>query len=125
MVSNASVDLPEPLTPVMTISWPVGRVRSRLRRLFWRAPRTTMPCEDDLSVLLAAVMKDPARLRLKRLGSKGGYCSHDCNNIQYGKAGAIPAYLPLHGIFTVTHCELKHLMPEFSHISGFISHNSF
>ena len=41
MVSNASDDFPEPLTPVTTISRPDGSVTSMFFRLCVRAPRTT------------------------------------------------------------------------------------
>ncbi len=41
-MSNANDDLPEPLTPVTTMSSPSGRSRSRARRLFCRAPRMRM-----------------------------------------------------------------------------------
>src|SRR4030095_8882563 len=40
MVSNASEDFPEPLTPVMIASLPAGRVTSTFLRLCVRAPRT-------------------------------------------------------------------------------------
>src|SRR6266436_1993836 len=39
MVSNARLDLPLPLGPVTTVSFPSGRSRSIPLRLFWRAPR--------------------------------------------------------------------------------------
>src|ERR1044072_4098636 len=42
MVSNARLDLPLPLGPVMTVSWPSGRSRSIPLRLFWRAPRISI-----------------------------------------------------------------------------------
>src|SRR4051812_47090510 len=41
MVSKARLDLPLPLGPVTTVSWPSGRSRSIPLRLFWRAPRTS------------------------------------------------------------------------------------
>src|SRR5205085_11002261 len=41
MVSNASDDFPEPLTPVTIISLPTGSVTSMFFRLCVRAPRTT------------------------------------------------------------------------------------
>src|SRR5687767_3652092 len=41
MVSKASDDLPDPLTPVKTISCPAGSVRSTFFRLCVRAPRMT------------------------------------------------------------------------------------
>src|SRR4051812_25871464 len=40
MVSNASDDLPEPLTPVKMTSLPCGSVTSTFFRLWVRAPRT-------------------------------------------------------------------------------------
>src|SRR6188768_2556885 len=44
MVSKARLDLPLPLGPVMTVSFPSGRSRSIPLRLFWRAPRiSTQP----------------------------------------------------------------------------------
>src|SRR5688500_13899111 len=42
MVSNASDDLPEPLTPVITISDRGGSVTSTFLRLCVRAPRTAI-----------------------------------------------------------------------------------
>src|SRR5689334_17400560 len=41
MVSKASDDLPEPLTPVKMTSFPCGNVTSTFLRLWVRAPRTT------------------------------------------------------------------------------------
>src|SRR3972149_2437012 len=42
MVSKASDDLPDPLTPVMTMSDRAGSVRSTFFRLCVRAPRTVI-----------------------------------------------------------------------------------
>src|SRR5450631_2775131 len=42
MVSNASEDLPDPDSPVNTISWSRGSSRSTFLRLCSRAPRTTI-----------------------------------------------------------------------------------
>src|ERR1700733_6585748 len=42
MVSNASEDLPEPETPVMTVSLLCGIESVRFLRLWRRAPRTTI-----------------------------------------------------------------------------------
>ena len=42
MVSKASDDFPDPLTPVITTSARCGSVRSTFLRLWVRAPRTTM-----------------------------------------------------------------------------------
>src|SRR5580658_1705386 len=42
MVSKAREDLPEPLGPVTTFSFPSGRSRSKPFRLFWRTPRIWM-----------------------------------------------------------------------------------
>ena len=42
MVSNARDDLPDPLTPVTTMSLPAGSERLTFLRLWVRAPRTTM-----------------------------------------------------------------------------------
>src|SRR5450759_2137547 len=42
MVSKASDDLPEPLTPVITIKERGGSVTSTFLRLWVRAPRTTI-----------------------------------------------------------------------------------
>jgi hypothetical protein len=41
-VSNASDDFPDPETPVITENRDLGNSTSIPRRLFWRAPRTTM-----------------------------------------------------------------------------------
>src|SRR5512144_2742812 len=49
MVSKASDDLPEPLTPVITISDRGANARSTFFRLCVRAPRTTMcPLRDPV-----------------------------------------------------------------------------
>src|SRR5215208_3512813 len=42
MVSKASEDFPDPLTPVTIISLPTGSVTSMFLRLWVRAPRTTI-----------------------------------------------------------------------------------
>src|ERR1035438_3757719 len=42
MVSKASDDLPDPETPVTTVSWLWGISKSIFLRLWTRAPRTTM-----------------------------------------------------------------------------------
>ena len=42
MVSKASEDFPDPLTPVTMISLPTGSVTSMFLRLCVRAPRTTI-----------------------------------------------------------------------------------
>src|SRR3954452_1253696 len=53
MVSNASDDLPDPLTPVMTTSDRAGSVRSTFFRLWVRAPRTTIwPVARSLDVFI-------------------------------------------------------------------------
>src|SRR5688572_12767803 len=44
-VSNASDALPEPLTPVITIRRPAGKLTSIFWRLWVRAPRTTIAPE--------------------------------------------------------------------------------
>src|SRR5436190_22207886 len=47
MVSNARLDLPLPLGPVTTVSFPSGRSRSITLRLFWRAPRISIQPHSD------------------------------------------------------------------------------
>ena len=42
MVPNTSDDLPEPETPVKTVSWRLGMSRETSARLFSRAPRTSI-----------------------------------------------------------------------------------
>src|SRR5574343_470458 len=50
-MSKASVDLPEPLTPVMTLNWPRGMLTLRFLRLcslaltIWMAPCSCEPRE--------------------------------------------------------------------------------
>src|SRR4026209_2192494 len=55
MVSKASDDLPDPLTPVTMISLPVGSVTSMFLRLCVRAPRTT---SGAASTTLGAAVSD-------------------------------------------------------------------
>src|SRR5688500_10721885 len=52
MVSKARDDLPEPDSPVKTISLSLGSSRLTFRRLCSRAPRTTMT-SDDTDVTLS------------------------------------------------------------------------
>src|SRR5438034_7992249 len=47
MVSNARLDLPLPLGPVTTVSFPSGRSTSIPLRLFWRAPRISIQLHSD------------------------------------------------------------------------------
>src|SRR6266581_531651 len=47
MVSKARLDLPLPLGPVTTVSFPSGRSTSIPLRLFWRAPRISMQSVRD------------------------------------------------------------------------------
>src|SRR6266545_2065142 len=51
MVSKASDDFPDPLTPVTMISLPTGRVRSMFFRLCVRAPRTTRSVGSPTAVV--------------------------------------------------------------------------
>jgi len=48
-VSKASDDLPEPDTPVITVSWPRGNETSTPFRLCWRAPQTSIAKGGDTS----------------------------------------------------------------------------
>ena len=51
-VSKASELLPEPLKPVMTISWFSGRSRSKFFRLLWRTPRKRITGRaDDFNIM--------------------------------------------------------------------------
>src|SRR5688572_7611994 len=61
MVSKASEDLPDPLTPVITIRDRDGSLRSTFLRLWVRAPRTTMWPRAALVVamLLRAILGKP------------------------------------------------------------------
>src|SRR5215467_1549822 len=52
MVWNARLDLPLPLGPVTTVSFPSGRSTSIPLRLFWRAPRISMQSVRDAVVTL-------------------------------------------------------------------------
>jgi hypothetical protein len=51
-VSNASELLPEPLTPVITISLFFGSLSETSRRLCSRAPRMTISCDSELALAL-------------------------------------------------------------------------
>src|SRR5437762_11749101 len=60
MVSNARLDLPLPLGPVTTVSFPSGRSRSIPLRLFWRAPRiSTHPYSVGALTLFFAPFLEP------------------------------------------------------------------
>jgi hypothetical protein len=56
MVSKARDDLPDPLTPVMTISRLCGSVTSMFLRLCVRAPRTTIGLRVGLSAWTVSLM---------------------------------------------------------------------
>src|SRR5688572_20390354 len=81
MVSNASDDLPEPLTPVMMISLPDGSVTSTFFRLCVRAPRTTSGARGDVltageptvanirkTVRLQSYLLQPVAIKLRPAG---------------------------------------------------------
>src|ERR1041385_125928 len=53
MVSKARLDLPLPLGPVTTVSFPSGRSTSMPFRLFCRAPRISMQFVRDAAVTLS------------------------------------------------------------------------
>src|SRR6266487_1219987 len=53
IVSKARLDLPLPLGPVTTVSFPSGRSTSMPLRLFWRAPRISMQSVRDAAVALS------------------------------------------------------------------------
>src|SRR6266568_4131283 len=60
MVSKASDDLPDPLTPVTMISFPTGSVRSIPFRLCVRAPRTTRFASPLTGAAFVSTMGVPA-----------------------------------------------------------------
>src|SRR4029450_14086270 len=79
MVSKASDDLPDPLTPVTMMSFPTGSVRSMFFRLCVRAPRTRRSVGSPTAVVAtvcfpagdvnhhrsaAPYARQPAQLRL-------------------------------------------------------------
>src|SRR5690606_18552658 len=64
MVSKASEDLPEPLTPVMTMSRLAGSVTSMFLRLCVRAPRTTIGLRAGLSAWTVSLMVGWSTLEL-------------------------------------------------------------
>src|SRR5918996_1163074 len=66
MVSKASEDLPDPLTPVKTISCPAGRVRSTFLRLCVRAPRITRADELTCGGMIQA---EDYRREFRRAGN--------------------------------------------------------
>ena len=54
MVSNASDDLPEPLTPVTTVIWLIGMEKETFLRLLTRAPLTCIDsCDIDKPGIIA------------------------------------------------------------------------
>ena len=56
MVSKASDDLPEPLTPVTMTSLPAGTVTSMFLRLCVRAPRTTIGLRAGLVSAVSGIL---------------------------------------------------------------------
>src|SRR5579863_7730458 len=69
MVSNARLDLPEPETPVTTVSWLCGISQSMFLRLWTRAPRTTIdswPAETAIGGVLATSYLTSSRDSLAR-----------------------------------------------------------
>src|ERR1051325_10723783 len=65
MVSKARLDLPEPLTPVITVSFPRGISTLTFLRLCTRAPLTLMTSSDIFDARrpagLAMSAREPAR----------------------------------------------------------------
>src|SRR6266513_3367581 len=81
MVSKASEDLPLPLGPVTTVSFPSGRSRSMPLRLFWRAPRiSTHPCSvGALTLSFSPFLEPTGDNRFTRCGLqifRGKYGDH-------------------------------------------------
>src|SRR5678815_3779151 len=68
-VSNASELFPDPLNPVITINWFVGRSRSKFLRLLWRTPRNRITpfgagadirtCNVDAPTRFSKLLADP------------------------------------------------------------------
>src|SRR3989442_10339059 len=63
MVSKASDDLPEPLTPVTTVIWLIGIENEMFLRLLTRAPRTSMASSDISKFTPQPHRQEPAALR--------------------------------------------------------------
>src|SRR5437588_13060165 len=85
MVSKASDDFPEPLTPVMMMSWPSGSARSMFFRLCVRAPRTT--------ISLAGAATGSAILRKIFLEAQTLHASarwHDLQQVERGPQRGLP-----------------------------------
>src|SRR5882724_286189 len=81
MVSNASEDLPEPLTPVTTVMRLIGIENEMFLRLLTRAPRTSMaswvmisPCETTQGGIRGS--RKPHILTLKPGQSEWGFEGH-------------------------------------------------
>src|SRR5436309_3526671 len=72
MVSKASDDLPDPLTPVTTVSLSRGISTSMLRRLFSRAPRIWMVVRM-LGVEEIGRLLDPLEAALRQLERGGDF----------------------------------------------------
>src|SRR4029434_743133 len=69
-MSLTSVDLPEPLTPVIAMNWPSGKPTVRPRRLCSRAPCTTSSRPGVCGRRVGGV---GIRLAPGRVGAGGGY----------------------------------------------------
>src|SRR3954447_13313949 len=71
MVSKASDDLPEPDSPVKTMSWSRGSSRSTLRRLCSRAPRITIVLLDGTATGPMIPGRPEDRTDVRTRGSAG------------------------------------------------------
>src|SRR5262245_35582999 len=67
MVSKASDDLPEPLTPVTTVIWFMGIEKETFLRLFTRAPLTWMASSDMLRAHASHLRQESGRTRKPRI----------------------------------------------------------
>src|SRR6266581_5656523 len=79
MVSNARLDLPLPLGPVITVNFPSGRSRSMPFRLFCRAPRiSTHPALADAVTRFCSIALEVTEdIPRRRRNSQGGsVCAH-------------------------------------------------
>src|SRR5215471_10983958 len=88
MVSNASDDLPDPLSPVITVRVLRGISTEMFLRLCWRAPRTV--------ILLMAMESD--NLSLKPAEHLPGTQIQPHRRVQGGQRATLLSYLSCHSL---------------------------
>src|SRR5687768_17139387 len=103
MVSNASDDLPEPDSPVITTSWSRGISTSTFFRLCWRAPLTRM----WLSGISSSQIQVVGYQRSRDWGALGGSTSAK-QTTRAGESAPIAARLPSRN----TPTQLQNLVAE-------------